>query len=350
MAPNLSAVRGLSFGLHNGERFGLLGVNGAGKTTTLSMLTGEFDPSEGSLAVGGVSVYHADFVKKLGFCPQVDPLLDLMTAYETLYFFGRIRGIPFEELNQRVGSLVKQVGLLKHAHRPCGTYSGGNKRKLSLAVALIGNPRVLLLDEPSTGMDPEARRGMWAAIERVSSGRSIVLVSHSMEECEALCTRIGIMVNGRLQCLGSSQHIKSRFGAGYQIEARTTQVSPAATQQTPAFDGEEDEPLEPDTQQSNVDNVTACLSTVIPSEHLHVNEKHGGYIRYSVEAAHLDLAKCFECFEKNKEALGVTDYSISQASLEQIFIQFASDKKEEHGLRSMDGSQVAQEQEQEQEQ
>lgn len=104
-----------------------------------------------------------------------------MTAYETLWFFGRIRGIPEHILTPRVASLIEKVGLRKHAHRVCGNYSGGNKRKLSLAIALIGDPKVLLLDEPSSGMDPEARRQMWNVISSVSENRSVVLTTHSME-------------------------------------------------------------------------------------------------------------------------------------------------------------------------
>jgi ABC-type multidrug transport system ATPase subunit len=99
-----------------------------------------------------------------------------------------------------------------HADKPCGTYSGGNKRKLSLAVALVGRPSVVFLDEPSTGMDPVARRQMWEVIEAVKRTSSVVLTTHSMEECEALCNRIGIMVGGKFRCLGSAQHLKNKVG------------------------------------------------------------------------------------------------------------------------------------------
>ncbi|CAM9893019.1 unnamed protein product, partial [Hapterophycus canaliculatus] len=101
-----------------------------------------------------------------------------------------------------------------------GTLSGGNKRKLSLAVALIGGPPVLLLDEPSSGMDPGARRSMWEVISSLSASRSVILTTHSMEECEAVCGRLGIMVGGRLRCIGTPQHLKGRFGGGYSVEVR----------------------------------------------------------------------------------------------------------------------------------
>ena len=141
------AVRGMSLACSAGERFGLLGINGAGKTTTLSVLTGDIQLSTGEVFIGGKSLSDPSTMTMIGYCPQVDPLLELMNGYETLWFFGRIRNIPPDVLQVRVDALIKQVGLEPFAHKVCGSYSGGNKRKLSLAVALIGDPSVLLLDE-----------------------------------------------------------------------------------------------------------------------------------------------------------------------------------------------------------
>jgi ABC-type lipoprotein export system ATPase subunit len=141
------AVRGVSLACLDGERFGLLGINGAGKSTILSILTGDLQPTSGEVYIAGKPLSDPATMSMIGYCPQVDPLLDLMNGYETLWFFGRIRGIPGEVLALRVDSLIQQVGLERFARKPCGTYSGGNKRKLSLAVALIGDPRVLFLDE-----------------------------------------------------------------------------------------------------------------------------------------------------------------------------------------------------------
>jgi len=141
------AVRGMSLACSAGERFGLLGINGAGKTTTLSVLTGDIQLSTGEVYICGKSLSDPSTMTVIGYCPQVDPLLELMNGYETLWFFGRIRNIPPDVLRARVDALIKQVGLEPFAHKVCGSYSGGNKRKLSLAVALIGDPSVLLLDE-----------------------------------------------------------------------------------------------------------------------------------------------------------------------------------------------------------
>lgn len=143
------AVKGVSLACPLGERFGLLGINGAGKTSILSILTGDLQPTSGDVFIGGRELRDPRTKRMIGYCPQVDPLLDLMSGRETLWFFGRIRGIPRHMLQQRVTSLIHEVGLDYYADKPCGTYSGGNKRKLSLAVAMIGDPKVLFLDEVS---------------------------------------------------------------------------------------------------------------------------------------------------------------------------------------------------------
>jgi len=144
------AVQGISVGCKVGEIFGLLGVNGAGKSTTIGVLTGDMLASSGSVYIAGLPLSYPSIRTRIGYCPQEDPLLELMTGHETLTFFGRISGADPVALEQKVHELVEAVGLTKYAHKPCGTYSGGNKRKLSLAVSLIGDSRVLFLDEVCT--------------------------------------------------------------------------------------------------------------------------------------------------------------------------------------------------------
>ena len=135
--------------------------------------------------------------------------------------YARIKGIAEKDINRVVDAKISEMGLTEYADRLAGTYSGGNKRKLSVAIAMIGEPSIVFLDEPSTGMDPVARRFMWEIISDIVTKRekcSVILTTHSMEECEALCTRMGIMVGGVLRCLGSSQRLRTRYGHGYQIE------------------------------------------------------------------------------------------------------------------------------------
>uniref|UniRef100_A0A8C5WYA4 ATP binding cassette subfamily A member 1 n=1 Tax=Laticauda laticaudata TaxID=8630 RepID=A0A8C5WYA4_LATLA len=196
------AVDRICVGIPPGECFGLLGVNGAGKSSTFKMLTGDTD------VTGGDAFLKGNRYENMGYCPQFDAIQELMTGREHLEFFALLRGVPEKEVGEWA---VRKLGLVKYAEKYAGTYSGGNKRKLSTAMALIGGPPVVFLDEPTTGMDPKARRFLWnCALSIIKEGRSVVLTSHSMEECEALCTRMAIMVNGRFRCLGSVQHLKNR--------------------------------------------------------------------------------------------------------------------------------------------
>lgn len=181
------------------------------------MITGDEKVDYGYITIDGISLSSSmrQAQRRMGYCPQFDALIDLLTGEETLYMFARLRGVKEYLIPRIVDALIELMNLQKHARKPVYAYSGGNKRKLSAAVSLIGDPAIIFLDEPTTGMDPKARRHFWNAIAQFRDhGKPIILTSHSMEECEALCTRLAIMVNGRFKCIGSIQHLKSKFGAG----------------------------------------------------------------------------------------------------------------------------------------
>ena len=164
------AVERTSFGLDYGECFALLGINGAGKSTTFKALTCEIPPSAGSITVNGYDV-QSEFEqarKLIGYCPQHDAIFDLMTVEEHLEYYARIKGIPVALRRRLIERQIHDMNLDEHRTKPAGTLSGGNKRKLSVAMAIIGNPPIILLDEPSAGMDPEARRFMWSVVARIS--------------------------------------------------------------------------------------------------------------------------------------------------------------------------------------
>lgn len=212
------AIQNISFGLNYGECFALLGVNGAGKTTTFKCLTNEVFPSKGRIYIAGKdSIKKFEDVRRLiGYCPQFDASFEYMTVTENLYYYALIKGIPHERRLGMINSIIEEMRLSEQLNKPAGTLSGGNKRKLSVAIAMLGNPPIIFLDEPSNGMDPEARRFMWAVIQKISTQRkksSVILTTHSMEEAETLCRRMGIMVKGRFKCLGTSTGIKDRYGA-----------------------------------------------------------------------------------------------------------------------------------------
>jgi ATP-binding cassette subfamily A (ABC1) protein 3 len=223
------AVQDISFLVKRRECFALLGVNGAGKTTTFKILTGEFSPSGGSVHINGLSIMNEipEIRNCIGYCPQFDSVTDLLTGKEHLELYARIKGIPKRLIPDIVAAKIREMDLTAFQHVRAGNYSGGNKRKLSVAIACIGNPPVVFLDEPSAGLDPEARRKMWKVISQIKSMKtSLIFTTHYIEEAEILCDRIGIMVAGRFKCIGSSWHIKEKFGEGYEFVLKTVAATP----------------------------------------------------------------------------------------------------------------------------
>jgi ABC-type multidrug transport system ATPase subunit len=313
------AVKDMYIGIKRGECFGLLGVNGAGKTTTLSMLTGDVRPTSGTASLAGydVSTELPKVLGQVGYCPQFDALLEELTGFELLRIFAALKGVPENSLEAVVQSLIRKVGLTPHAQNPTKGYSGGNKRKLSLAMALVGSPTLVFLDEPSSGMDPFARREMWKVIQTTAAklGSSVILTTHFMEEADALCGRIGIMVDGRLACIGSSQHLKSTYGAGYQVELRLGNVDSQSQSKLREFVGS----LCPASavQVAEIDDSFDYIGAVKILEH------HAGQLRCELPSSGLSLASVFSKIEDAKCDLGIEDYAVSQTSLEQVFLKFA---------------------------
>jgi sodium transport system ATP-binding protein len=210
------AVDGITFSCERGEIFGLLGPNGAGKTTTLRMLATILTPTSGSAAVAGFDVRtQPDEVRKnIGFLATETGLYDRFTARETLRFFGRINRLSDQEIDERSNELFAMLELTPLADRRVGTFSTGERQKLSLARALIHDPPVLILDEPTFGLDVMAARAVVDAIRMLKEqGRTIILSTHIMRIAEKLCDRIGILYRGRLHALGTLDELKARFAA-----------------------------------------------------------------------------------------------------------------------------------------
>ncbi|XP_019618294.1 PREDICTED: ATP-binding cassette sub-family A member 1-like [Branchiostoma belcheri] len=294
------AVDRISVAVPAGECFGLLGVNGAGKTTTFKMLTGDTSVTSGQAWLNSYSILSQmrDVHQSMGYCPQFDALDPLMTATEHLQFYAKLRGVPKSEIDRVARWGVRTLGLSQYADKCAGTFSGGNKRKLSTAISLIGNPPVVFLDEPTTGMDPGARRFLWQCITKlVKEGRSVVLTSHSMEECEALCNRMAIMVNGRFKCLGSVQHLKNRFGDGYTVMIKVGGDMPSV--------------------QPACEFMAATFSGAV------LKEKHHNMLQYQLPSQGTSLAQLFGELDRKRQELNIEDYSVSQTTLDQVFINFA---------------------------
>jgi ATP-binding cassette subfamily A (ABC1) protein 3 len=205
--------------MYQSQIFALLGQNGAGKTTTISMLTGLIEKSEGKAKCFGVDMF-ADFesVRKfMGICPQHDVLFDFLTPIEHLQVFYDFKGGDPAKKEKEIADLIRDVGLTVDKDKVASSLSGGNKRKLSVAIALCAGSKLVLLDEPTAGMDLGARRGLWDMLKNYRRDRIIILTTHYMDEADVLGDRIGIMAQGQMMCLGSSLFLKNRFGAGYKL-------------------------------------------------------------------------------------------------------------------------------------
>ncbi len=210
------AVNGVSFTINKGEIFGLLGPNGAGKTTTIRMLSTVLPPDRGDIVIGGYSVRNnTDSIRRLiGVCPQELALYADLSAFDNLMFFGRMEGLSSQEARAQAMSNLEFVGLTDRAKKGrVDKFSGGMKRRVNLAIALMGNPQLLFLDEPTVGIDPQSRNNIYETIEMLRDrGMTILYTTHYMEEADRLCNRIAIMDAGIIIALDTPYNLKSKLG------------------------------------------------------------------------------------------------------------------------------------------
>eukprot|EP00764_Aduncisulcus_paluster_P012520 gnl/Carplike_NY0171/555_a758_1253.p1 GENE.gnl/Carplike_NY0171/555_a758_1253~~gnl/Carplike_NY0171/555_a758_1253.p1 ORF type:complete len:1029 (+),score=338.77 gnl/Carplike_NY0171/555_a758_1253:440-3088(+) len=264
-SKDFQAVNRVFFSIKRNTIFGLLGKNGAGKSTTINVLTGALEPAGGFATIMGYDTYkqRALVSEHIGLCSQFDTLWDNLTPLEHLEIFGELKGANkgdpseiyinvMDKIEKEGGDNVQElrakaiklmtdsngsyksaltcrcveaafdVALLEKVDQTVGSLSGGMKRRVSLAISLMGNPVAIFLDEPTTGLDPVSRRKVWDAILRARENRVVILTTHAMEECEVLADRIGIMAHGKLRCIGTGMHLKKTYGLGYRIDLETT--------------------------------------------------------------------------------------------------------------------------------
>jgi ABC-2 type transport system ATP-binding protein len=230
----LTAVNDISFSVEEGEIFGLLGPNGAGKSTLIAMLTGLYLPDSGSIRILGCdAVSEVEKIKHLiGIVPQDLALYPALSARENLRFFGEMYGLSGKRLSERVESVLEYVSMTERANEPLRTYSGGMKRRINLAVGLINNPRILFLDEPSVGVDPQSRNHIFESIERLNreEGMTILYTTHYMEEAERLCQRTAIIDHGQIIALDTPRSLVGMLGGGI-IQVGLQQPDEAVCQQ-----------------------------------------------------------------------------------------------------------------------
>ncbi|XP_037034194.1 ATP-binding cassette sub-family A member 3-like isoform X1 [Bradysia coprophila] len=306
------AVNQVSLDIKQSECFGLLGNNGAGKTSIFKMLTGEELISSGEIYLHGLNLKTdiRKIYKCIGYCPQFDALFENLTGREILEIFALIRGVQRNEIAAYAVRAATDLDLIEHIDKHVSHMSGGNKRKLSTAIALVGNPKVVFLDEPTTGMDPATKRNLWNIIIKLrDQGKSIVLTSHSMEECEALCTQLTIMVNGNCKCYGSSQHLKNKFTRGFELKIK----------------------VKHDQDGQRVNEVKNYIANVFHEAVL--SDEHQDLLTYTIPSRNLKWSTVFEMMENGKSTGNVDDYSVSQNSLENVLISFVKNQRTRNNLQ-----------------
>jgi ABC-type multidrug transport system ATPase subunit len=336
---NNTAVDNVTFGVPHGEVFALLGPNGAGKSTTISVIRGDLKPSSSSSSAGRGDVFVEDASvtrhlaaarTHLGVCPQFDAV-DAMTVEEHLRFYARVRGIP--DVAHNVSAVLRAVGLEAFRDRQAHALSGGNKRKLSLGIALMGNPTVLLLDEPSSGLDAAAKRVMWRTLAATVPGRSILLTTHSMEEADALAGRAGILAK-RMLALGSIDALRARFGDRLYVHLvckgapRTSDEDVARVRDWVRSQFGDQADVEEKTYHGQMRfSVPVNAVVVTPSQPGgESDDDQEGLLRDEITSAAgisssgSAIGRLVVLLEENREYLGVEHYSVSPTTLDQVFL------------------------------
>jgi ABC-2 type transport system ATP-binding protein len=212
---DFTAIKGISFEIHEGEIFSLLGPNGAGKTTTISVLSTLYAPTSGDALIGGRSVAREPMLARqlIGVVPQELALYDDLSARENLAFWGQMYGLSGKILSARIDEVLEQIGLTDKAAKRVKTYSGGMKRRVNIGVGLLHKPKLLFMDEPTVGIDPQSRRAILDSVKELNrSGMTVLYTTHYMEEAEELSHRVGIIDNGELKAIGTQAELTRQIG------------------------------------------------------------------------------------------------------------------------------------------
>ncbi|XBI46435.1 hypothetical protein VPH35_110686 [Triticum aestivum] len=299
------AVRELSLSMARGQCFGVLGPNGAGKTTLINMLTGFTKPTSGTAYIEGMDI-RLDMDKiytGIGVCPQHDLLWENLTGREHLMFYGRLKKLKGAKLAQAIEQSLKSVRLFDGGvpDKLVQKYSGGMKRRLSVAISLIGDPKVVYMDEPSSGLDPASRKDLWKAVKSAKQDRAIILTTHSMEEAEVLCDRIGIIADGTLQCIGNSRELKTKYGGSYVLTI-TTMAAEEAEEEVAKL----------------VRSISPAVSRVY---------RISGTQRFEMPKQEVSISAVFHVMEDAKSRMTILAWGLSDTTLEDVFIRVAKENE-----------------------
>lgn len=348
---NNHAVNDITFGIPQGQVFALLGPNGAGKSSTISLIRGDIRPTTSINGGGDVLIEDISIISKraaarghLGVCPQFDAI-DTMTVTEHLYFYARARGVP--NVKASVGAILQATGLHRFETRLASKLSGGNKRKLSLGIALMGNPSVLLLDEPSSGMDAAAKRVMWRTLLGVAApGRALLITTHSMEEADKLATRVGIMKR-KMLALGTVGQLGEQYGDAWVVQLVLRSAPETTTEEMEAVKGWVSQRI-PGVQmdkwgsrggghgQLRFKVLKSAASSAMPEKGADSQTQH----MEATASSASDLGGIpglIQLLESNREELGLEYYSVSPTTLDEVFLRVVGEEDEESGGKEKKG-------------
>ena len=307
------AVNNLSLNIYEGQISVLLGHNGAGKSTTISMITGLSSPVNGSILINNVDIVKntIEARKSLGYCPQHNLLFDDLTVYEHLKFFSKLKE-NFDDAE--IDYMLEMLNLKDKKFSLSKSLSGGMKRKLSVAIAFIGGSKIVILDEPSSGMDPQARHTTWTLLQKFKKEKkcTILLTTHFMDEADVLGDRIAIMSKGSLRACGSPLFLKSKYGNGYNL----------------VLTKKRKENGEIETESSSIDSsdkIINAITSIIPTAKLSSNiNTEISFVLPTEETG--KFSSLFESLEKQKENLDILNIGISVTTLEEVFLRIGDDE------------------------
>ncbi|KAJ3393680.1 translational elongation factor EF-1 alpha [Lobulomyces angularis] len=338
---NKIAVSDISLNVKFGETFGLLGPNGAGKSTTINCFTGLASPTNGVIEVAGQDIKTVkELWRLIGLCPQFDTVWADLTIEQHLLFYCRLRGIPKNKIRGTVRKIAEDVGLDGDPFNQLASQmSGGMRRRLSIAIAMTASPSILVLDEPTTGLDPDTRQNIWKVINKISQdpGRSIIITTHSMEEADALCSRIGIVVNGKMKVIGNQVHLKNKFGDGLKLSMKISLsevFSPLSLPSEQEFTEKENYAIDKvkslikekiSRSASVISRSKTPITTVLSKITLESTEVTWNVIlQFNIpNEVGLDVASVFSNLQTYAAEMNMVDWALNQTTLEDVFVRVA---------------------------
>ncbi|OLY81151.1 ABC transporter A family member 2 [Smittium mucronatum] len=343
-STKFTAIDSTCLGIKEGEILALLGQNGAGKSTTMNILSGIMNQTSGDALFYGTPLRDQRSIRTLlGICPQHDILFDELNAVEHITLYGGLKGLSSDEIERIIEDGLNAVRLYSVRFKLSKTYSGGMKRRLSVLIATIGNPKVVFFDEPTTGMDPVNRRHVWRYLESFKKGRVIILTSHSMEEADVLSDRVAIMAHGRLRALGTSIKLKSKFGIGYRFSMIAKNTSSYGVIKNTISNLFPEAILEDDSAGSIIYNFPKENEEKIPEfvswleanqenlEDYSTQDSNGFDLSMTIPTQAFDMEFLNNPSSKaNDDCKLISAWSMSQTSLEEVFLKIIREAQVEY--------------------